>query len=139
MKVVLDTNVFVSGVFFRGPPYQVLKSCGFRMGIPSNLVRFKRCLSPLIIQHASPARAHSRNLSSDGSASITEGRVGGITISEQFLSERPENRPEPANRFREIERTVQSSPGGILPGLPERQEFESCRHAKTSEPDTVAP
>ena len=26
MKVVLDTNVFVSGVFFRGPPYQVLKA-----------------------------------------------------------------------------------------------------------------
>lgn len=26
MKVVLDTNVFVSGVFFRGPPYRVLKA-----------------------------------------------------------------------------------------------------------------
>jgi len=26
VKVVLDTNVFVSGVFFRGPPYQVLKA-----------------------------------------------------------------------------------------------------------------
>ena len=26
MKVVLDTNVFVSGVFFRGPPYQILKA-----------------------------------------------------------------------------------------------------------------
>lgn len=24
MKVVLDTNVFVSGVFFRGPPYRIL-------------------------------------------------------------------------------------------------------------------
>ena len=24
MKVVLDTNVFVSGVFFSGPPYQIL-------------------------------------------------------------------------------------------------------------------
>jgi uncharacterized protein len=26
LKVVLDTNVFVSGVFFSGPPYQVLKA-----------------------------------------------------------------------------------------------------------------
>lgn len=26
MKVVLDTNVFISGVFFTGPPYQILKA-----------------------------------------------------------------------------------------------------------------
>ena len=26
MKVVLDTNVFVSGVFFSGPPYQILEA-----------------------------------------------------------------------------------------------------------------
>lgn len=26
LKVVLDTNVFVSGVFFSGPPYQILKA-----------------------------------------------------------------------------------------------------------------
>ena len=26
MKVVLDTNVFISGVFFSGPPYQILKA-----------------------------------------------------------------------------------------------------------------
>ncbi len=26
MKIVLDTNVFISGVFFRGPPYQILKA-----------------------------------------------------------------------------------------------------------------
>lgn len=26
MKVVLDTNVFVSGVFFKGPPHQILKA-----------------------------------------------------------------------------------------------------------------
>ena len=25
-KVVIDTNVFVSGIFFSGPPYQVLKA-----------------------------------------------------------------------------------------------------------------
>ena len=26
MKVVLDTNVFVSGIFFKGPPYQILEA-----------------------------------------------------------------------------------------------------------------
>jgi uncharacterized protein len=26
LKVVMDTNVFVSGVFFSGPPYQILKA-----------------------------------------------------------------------------------------------------------------
>ncbi len=26
MKIVLDTNVFISGVFFNGPPYQILKA-----------------------------------------------------------------------------------------------------------------
>lgn len=26
MKIVLDTNVFVSGVFFKGPPFQVLQA-----------------------------------------------------------------------------------------------------------------
>lgn len=26
MKVVLDTNVFISGVFFSGPPHRILKA-----------------------------------------------------------------------------------------------------------------
>lgn len=26
MKIVIDTNVFISGVFFRGPPYEILKA-----------------------------------------------------------------------------------------------------------------
>ena len=26
MKVILDTNVFISGVFFSGPPYEILKA-----------------------------------------------------------------------------------------------------------------
>ncbi|MBI1821572.1 MAG: putative toxin-antitoxin system toxin component, PIN family [Nitrospirae bacterium] len=26
MRVILDTNVFISGVFFAGPPYQILKA-----------------------------------------------------------------------------------------------------------------
>ena len=25
MKIILDTNVFVSGIFYSGPPYQILK------------------------------------------------------------------------------------------------------------------
>lgn len=31
MRVVLDTNVFVSGVFFSGPPYRIL--CAWRDGL----------------------------------------------------------------------------------------------------------
>lgn len=26
MKIILDTNVFISGIFFSGPPYQILKA-----------------------------------------------------------------------------------------------------------------
>lgn len=26
MRVILDTNVFISGIFFTGPPYQILKA-----------------------------------------------------------------------------------------------------------------
>lgn len=26
MKIILDTNVFISGVFFSGPPYEILKA-----------------------------------------------------------------------------------------------------------------
>lgn len=26
MKAILDKNIFVSGIFFSGPPYQILKS-----------------------------------------------------------------------------------------------------------------
>lgn len=26
MKIVLDTNVFISGIFFSGPPFQILKA-----------------------------------------------------------------------------------------------------------------
>ena len=25
MKIIIDTNVFISGIFFSGPPYQILK------------------------------------------------------------------------------------------------------------------
>jgi len=26
VKIIVDTNVFISGVFFSGPPYQILKA-----------------------------------------------------------------------------------------------------------------
>ena len=40
MKVILDTNVFISGIFFNGPPYRILQS--WRDG------RFAFVLSPEI-------------------------------------------------------------------------------------------
>lgn len=41
MRVILDTNVFISGVFFGGPPYRILQ--GWRDG------RVKLVLSPEIL------------------------------------------------------------------------------------------
>jgi putative PIN family toxin of toxin-antitoxin system len=26
MRIILDTNVFISGIFFTGPPYQIVKA-----------------------------------------------------------------------------------------------------------------
>jgi putative PIN family toxin of toxin-antitoxin system len=42
MKVVLDTNVFVSGAFFSGPPFQILAA--WREG------RFQLVISPEILE-----------------------------------------------------------------------------------------
>jgi putative PIN family toxin of toxin-antitoxin system len=42
MRVILDTNVFVSGVFFSGPPYQILKA--WRDG------KLKLVISPEILE-----------------------------------------------------------------------------------------
>ena len=42
MRVILDTNVFISGVFFSGPPYQILNA--WRSG------KLKLILSPLIFE-----------------------------------------------------------------------------------------
>lgn len=41
MRIVLDTNVFISGIFFTGPPYQILKA--WRDG------RFQLLVSPSIL------------------------------------------------------------------------------------------
>ncbi len=42
MKVVIDTNVFVSGIFFTGPPYQILEA--WRKG------KIQLVLSPEILE-----------------------------------------------------------------------------------------
>ena len=55
MKVVLDTNVFVSGIFFSGPPYQILEA--WRNGIiqliisPEILDEYRRVGEVLADQH----------------------------------------------------------------------------------------
>lgn len=41
LKVVMDTNVFVSGVFFSGPPYQILsawQSGGFELVVSQEIL-----------------------------------------------------------------------------------------------------
>ena len=54
MRIVLDTNVFVSGIFFSGPPYQILKA--WRDGkvqplvSPSILDEYRRIAAELTLQ-----------------------------------------------------------------------------------------
>jgi putative PIN family toxin of toxin-antitoxin system len=54
MRIVLDTNVFVSGIFFSGPPYQILKA--WRDGkvqllvSPSILDEYRRIGTELTLQ-----------------------------------------------------------------------------------------
>ena len=54
MKVVLDTNVFVSGVFFGGPPYKILEA--WRDGkiqlllSPAILEEYQRVMRELAVQ-----------------------------------------------------------------------------------------
>lgn len=41
MKIILDTNVFISGIFFTGPPSQILKAWGnnrFQIIISKNIL-----------------------------------------------------------------------------------------------------
>lgn len=55
MNLVLDTNVFVSGIFYSGPPYRILQA--WRDGIvqkvtsPEILDEYARVLEELGIQH----------------------------------------------------------------------------------------
>lgn len=57
MRVVLDTNVFVSGVFFSGPPYQILKAWRddrFRLVVsPDILKEYRRVGEILAEEHPS--------------------------------------------------------------------------------------
>ena len=54
MRIVLDTNVFISGIFFTGPPYQILKA--WRDGrvqllvSPSILEEYQRIGAELALQ-----------------------------------------------------------------------------------------
>ena len=54
MRIVLDTNVFISGIFFSGPPYQILKA--WRDGkvqllvSPSILDEYRRIAAELTFQ-----------------------------------------------------------------------------------------
>jgi putative PIN family toxin of toxin-antitoxin system len=51
MRIVLDTNVFVSGIFFSGPPYRILRA--WREGLlrvvysPAIILEYKRVLTDL--------------------------------------------------------------------------------------------
>jgi putative PIN family toxin of toxin-antitoxin system len=51
MKIVLDTNVFVSGIFFSGPPYRILRA--WREGrvrvaySPAIILEYRRVLAAL--------------------------------------------------------------------------------------------
>jgi putative PIN family toxin of toxin-antitoxin system len=57
VRVVLDTNVFVSGVFFSGPPYQILKAWRddrFRLVVsPDILKEYRRVGEILAKEHPS--------------------------------------------------------------------------------------
>jgi putative PIN family toxin of toxin-antitoxin system len=54
MKVVIDTNVFVAGVYWKGPPYQILQSWEkgeFKLIVsPPILTEYRRILVDLSIQ-----------------------------------------------------------------------------------------
>jgi putative PIN family toxin of toxin-antitoxin system len=55
IKIILDTNVFVSGVFFSGPPFQILKawqSGGFELIVsPEILNEYRRVGEVLAEEH----------------------------------------------------------------------------------------
>lgn len=56
MKIVLDTNVFVSGIFFSGPPHRILRA--WRKGLvrlaysPAIILEYQRVLADLSQQFA---------------------------------------------------------------------------------------
>lgn len=53
LKVVMDTNVFVSGVFFSGPPYQILQawqSGGFELVISQEILEEYRRVGEILAE-----------------------------------------------------------------------------------------
>ena len=61
IKAILDTNVFISGVFWKGPPSQILKAWQeerFRIAIsPPILDEYRRVLDEMMKKRSSPAIA----------------------------------------------------------------------------------
>lgn len=59
IKAILDTNVFISGVFWKGPPFEILKAWQeqrFRLAIsPPILDEYRRVLDELTKERALPA------------------------------------------------------------------------------------
>jgi uncharacterized protein len=54
VRVILDTNVFVSGVFFTGPPYEILRACRegrFQMALSSEILDEYRRVGLDLAQH----------------------------------------------------------------------------------------
>ena len=58
IKAILDTNVFISGVFWKGPPFEILKAWQeqrFRLAIsPPILDEYRRVLDEVTKQRAMP-------------------------------------------------------------------------------------
>jgi putative PIN family toxin of toxin-antitoxin system len=57
VKIILDTNVFVSGVFFSGPPYQILKAWRdgrLKLVLSSNIFDEYRRVATLIAEQFPP-------------------------------------------------------------------------------------
>jgi uncharacterized protein len=58
IKAILDTNVFISGVFWKGPPFEILKAWQkrrFRLAIsPPILDEYRRVLDELTKERAMP-------------------------------------------------------------------------------------
>jgi uncharacterized protein len=58
IKAILDTNVFISGVFWKGPPFEILKAWQeqrFHLAIsPPILDEYRRVLDEMVKRHPLP-------------------------------------------------------------------------------------
>jgi putative PIN family toxin of toxin-antitoxin system len=76
MRVILDTNVFISGIFFTGPPYQILKA--WRDGevqllvSPSILDEYQRIGTELALHIVSEGVIDQVKQVADGVANVNE-------------------------------------------------------------------